>query len=84
MLLVFCLFGAFSFMMERKGLSCYLHTGYNIKFIQNYRNIKKYFSEIFNGLYLVYDISYKYPSFFEEKSFLQDVSCKVQVASLFN
>ena len=30
---VSCLFGSFSFMMERKGLSCYLNTGYNIKFI---------------------------------------------------
>jgi hypothetical protein len=32
-LLVSCLFGSFSFMMERKSLSCHLHTGYNIKFI---------------------------------------------------
>ena len=42
-LLVSCLFGSFSFMMKRKSLSCYLHTDYNIKFIQNYRNIKNLF-----------------------------------------
>ena len=33
----------FFFLYKRKSLSCYLHTGYNIKFIQNYRNVKKLF-----------------------------------------
>jgi len=29
--------------LDTFGISCYLHTGYNIKFIQSYRNIKKLF-----------------------------------------
>jgi len=54
-------------MMERKSFSCYLHTGYSIKFIQSYRNKKYCLSEIFHLLYQVYDISSKNPSFLEKK-----------------
>jgi len=54
-------------MMERKSLFRYLHTGYNIKFIQTYRNKKNNLSEMFRLIYQVYDISFKNPSFLGKK-----------------
>ncbi len=67
-------------MMERKSLSCYLHTGYNIKF--NKFIEYKIFSCVKYSriIYFVFDISFKSPSFLEEKFSVKEM----EIITLFS